>query len=47
MDPMLAFFYIRFGPITASFLYGLVISVGLILFVHAVGIIVRRFTKEE
>lgn len=44
MDPLLAFFYIRFDPITASFLYGLVFSVGVVLFVHAVGAVVKRLT---
>lgn len=47
MDPLLAFFYVRFDPITASFMYGLVFSIGVILFVHAIGAIVRLFTKEE
>lgn len=44
MDPLLAFFYVRFDPITASFLYGLVFSVVVVLFVHAIGAVVRRLS---
>lgn len=44
MDPLLTFLAAHLDPITASFAYTLIFAIGVVLFVHAVGAVVRRLT---